>query len=131
MSYPSSGRGRTPGRRHARTRTPVLVLVSLIIAVSLTITVASSFAGEQTRTCTVTGTDRARNSDGGSDMRVYTEQCGTLQVRDLWLRGQFSSADIFGQLEEGKTYEVTTVGWRVPIFSSFTTILGDPVEAAR
>lgn len=92
---------------------------------------AASFANEQTRTCTVTDTDRTtRVVDGqsSSDMRIYTEDCGTLAVGDVLLRGQFDSADIFGQLEPGETYEVTTIGWRVPFLSQFPTVLGDPVR---
>lgn len=125
MSHPYPDRA---GRRQTR-RAPLGLVVLALVGVIL-VGAVSSFAGEQTRPCTVTGADRARNRDGGSDMRVYTEQCGTLQVRDLWLRGQFSSADIFGALQDGHTYNVTTVGWRVPIVSRFPTILGTPLEIA-
>lgn len=136
MSYrypqPSRDRGR---RGPGRSRGPVSFAVPVILALAAVTLVgagAASFANEQTRTCTITGTDRTRDSEGRSDMRVYTEQCGTLAVGDLWLRGQFDSADIYGQLDEGVTYEVTTVGWRIPPLSRFETILGDPtpVEAS-
>jgi hypothetical protein len=101
-------------------------VILALVALSLIGAGAASFANERTRTCTITGTDRTRDSEGRSDMRVYTEQCGTLAVGDLWLRGQFDSADIYGQLDQGATYEVTTVGWRIPLLSRFETILGDP-----
>lgn len=91
----------------------------------------ASYASEETRTCTVTGTDRTTVSTGdghSSDMRVYTRECGTLAVEDVPFRGQWNSADIFGALEEGRTYEVTTIGWRIPWASIFPSILGTPRE---
>lgn len=134
MSYryphPSHERGRGAPGRARRPASFALPIILALVAGSLIVGAASSFANEQTRTCTVTGTDRTRDSEGRSDMRVYTEQCGTLAVGDLWLRGQFDSADIYGQLESGATYEVTTVGWRIPLLSRFETILGDPIKVA-
>lgn len=139
MSYryphPSYERGSRGSGGSGRSHRPLSFAVPAILtlaAVSLIGAGAASFANEQTRTCTVTGTDRTRDSEGRSDMRAYTEQCGTLGVGDLWLRGQFESADIYGQLDPGATYEVTTVGWRIPLLSRFETVLGDPtpVEAS-
>ena len=36
--------------------------------------VAQSFVAEQTRVCTVEDKDRASQSNGGSSMRLYTEE---------------------------------------------------------
>ena len=71
--------------------------------------------------CTVTGKDRTQSRDS-SNMRVYTS-CGTFAVGDVLIRGQFDSADLYGSLAEGKTYDLTTIGWRVPILSMFPTII--------
>lgn len=79
--------------------------------------------------CVVEGKDRTTKSDSGSsDMRVYTS-CGTFAVGDVWLRGQFDSADIYGSISEGQTYDLTTIGWRVPILSMFPTVI--EVEGAE
>jgi hypothetical protein len=74
-------------------------------------------------TCTVEEKDRAKNSSGSSDMRLYTEECGVLQVGDAALRGHFDSADDYAAINVGETYEFTTVGWRVPFLSMFPTVI--------
>lgn len=107
------------------------VAAVVVIACGVAGTYAYGWGSEQDRTCTVTGTDRTRSSEGGSDMRVYTEGCGVLGVGDVLVRGQFDSADAFGGIEPGVTYEVTTVGWRVPFLSMFPTVLGEPIEVTR
>ena len=72
--------------------------------------------------CTVTGKDRTKSEGSSSEMRVYTS-CGTFAVGDVLIRGQFDSADLYGSLAEGQTYDLTTIGWRVPILSMFPTIV--------
>jgi len=106
------------------------VIVAGILAVLglFGLAVAQPFVAEQTRVCTVEDKDRASTSSGGSSMRLYTEECGTIEVGDITLRGQFDSADIYADIEPGKTYEITTVGHRVPFFSWFPTVLGTPEE---
>ena len=42
---------------------------------------------------------------------------------DAPLRGKFNSADFYGDLEEGKTYNVTLIGYRVPFLSWYENIL--------
>lgn len=79
--------------------------------------------------CLVIGKDRTTNTQSsGSDMRIYTENCGTLQVKDSMLLGRFDSADTYAKIEQGKTYNFHTVGWRAPIFSVFPNII--EVESA-
>lgn len=76
----------------------------------------------ETKTCTITSKESvARDSE--HEYRVYTEQCGTLSVKDSWLKMRFNSADVYGSIQEGKTYEVTTMGFRIPLISSFPNIL--------
>ena len=76
----------------------------------------------ETKTCTVASKESVAK-EGEHEYRVYTEQCGTLSVNDSWLRLRFNSADVYGSIQEGKTYEVTTMGFRIPIFSTFPNIL--------
>ena len=80
-------------------------------------------------TCTVTEKDRTKNSDGSSDARIYTEDCGTLRVGDSLLSWTWSSADTFGQIDEGERYHFTTRGFRVPFFSMFPNVV--EVEEVR
>lgn len=109
--------------------TTILVTAAvLMIGGTVTVGIYSERANEQTRTCTVNDKDRTTTREGRSDARIYTEQCGTLQVTDLMTRGQFNSADTFASIEPGHTYEITSVGWRIGLLSSFPTVVGTPAE---
>lgn len=108
--------------------------VMLLVAVGIGLALWSESANETTHTCAVTDKDRTTvSTDNGSrsDMRIYTADCGTLAVTDLMTRGQFNSADIYASIEPGKTYEITTVGWRIPWLSAFPIVHGVPVEVTR
>lgn len=110
------------------------VIVLLLTAGGIGLALWSESANETTRTCAVTDKDRTTvSSDNGSrsDMRIYTTDCGTLAVTDLMTRGQFNSADIYASIEPGNTYEITTVGWRIPWLSAFPVVLGVPDEVTR
>lgn len=78
-------------------------------------------------TCTVTDKDRTSTTDkdgkSKSDARVYTKECGTLRVADSVLSWTFSSSDTYASMERGKTYKVTTRGFRVPFFSMFPNVV--------
>jgi hypothetical protein len=78
---------------------------------------------EKTMTCTVTEKDRAKDANGASDMRLYTDECGVLKVEDAFLRGNFDSADDYAAIETGQSYEFTTIGWRVPFLSMFPAVI--------
>ena len=100
-----------------------IAAVVLVCGGGIGYTVAAN-AHETTHTsCVVEGKDRTTKSNSdSSDMRVYTS-CGTFAVGDVLLRGQFDSADLYGSLTEGQTYDLTTIGWRAPILSMFPTIV--------
>lgn len=70
--------------------------------------------------CLVTGKDRGGQK---SHMRVYTENCGTFSVQDNLLLLRFDSADVYGAIEPGQTYNLKTAGLRVPLFSWFPNVL--------
>lgn len=72
--------------------------------------------------CVVTGGDRV-SYDGTSQSRIYTQNCGTFTADDSILDSQFQSADLYGQLREGGTYDFETRGVRLPIMSSFENIV--------
>ena len=80
-------------------------------------------------TVTVTVTDKERivqNND--SRYLIYTTMEDTgetlvLENTDNLLRLKFNSSDLYAELEEGKTYDVTVVGIRVGIFSWYENIL--------
>jgi hypothetical protein len=86
----------------------------------------------ETETCTVTDktattkvkSDGNGNNTSSTDYRVYTSDCGVLTIHDSWLLLRFNSADIYGQLQEKKTYTLDVVGWRNGFLSQFPNILG-------
>ena len=83
-------------------------------------------ASEETRTCTITEKDRTTKVvDGNSstDHRVWTEECGVLSVNDSLVGMSFDTADKYGSIKVGQTYELTTMGWRVPFLSMFPNII--------
>lgn len=95
--------------------------VALLIIVGVGVSAMASFH-EESKTCTVTGKESVATGKEGHEYRVYTEQCGTLAVRDDWLRGRFNAADVYGQIQSGRTYDMVTLGWRIPVFSAMPNI---------
>jgi hypothetical protein len=98
----------------------VLVAIGLALSVGLS-GVACTYVNQETQTCLVGGKDRTSNSDGVSEMRVYTD-CGTFVVEDNFISG-FKSADLYGSIQPGKTYKIKSGGVRVGPLSMFPTIL--------
>lgn len=74
--------------------------------------------------CVVTDKDRATTSEGSSDMRVYTSNCGVFVVGDNVFTGTFDSADIYSNIEVGKVYDFDVTGYRIPLLSMFPSIYG-------
>lgn len=75
------------------------------------------------RNCVVIDKDRTTTSKGSSDMRIYTENCGTLSVEDNMFKGVWDSADIYASIEVGESYDFTATGWRIPLLSLFPGII--------
>lgn len=98
----------------------VAVVASFIVAGSIW-GISAGYSNPRDLKCYVEDKDRAK-SDGGSDMRVYTKDCGVLKVQDLLWGRQFNSADIFSSIEPGHTYLFHVSGVRVPFFSVFPNI---------
>lgn len=77
------------------------------------------------RLCTVTDKDRTTTVTNGSsstDVRVWTEECGVLSLNDSLIGMSYDTADKYGQIEVGKTYQFHTLGWRIPFLSEFPNI---------
>lgn len=74
------------------------------------------------------------DSDGGSstDYRVFTENCGTFGVQDDPIIGQWNSADTYGSIKVGETYDFEAYGWRNGFYSTFPNIkTAYPAESAE
>lgn len=97
----------------------VLFAVALIASIAFVI---ASHLNVQTETCTVEDKYEVNKSEGATKFRVETT-CGIKEVGDTWLRMKFDSADRYALLDEGESYELTTIGFRVPILSAFPNII--------
>ncbi len=79
-------------------------------------------------TCTVVDKDRSTESTkngSNSVFRVYTEggaNCGTFGLADNPFAGNWNSADAYGRIKVGATYELETVGARNGFMSWFPEI---------
>ena len=102
---------------------PIVIVVILLIAAGGIMSVTSALHEETYTECRVTDKDiRGLNTNQDTKPpRVYTT-CGTFEISDVPLAGHFSAGDVYGQLEEGETYNLVSRGWRVPFLSIFPSI---------
>lgn len=82
----------------------------------------ANYSHIRTRVATICKTDAPTTSSGGHQYRVYTN-VGTFRISDTVVDGaRFNSADLYGRLQPGKTYQLTYYGWRSGFLSSFPNI---------
>ncbi len=110
-------------------RPPVLVmlafaLISLISVATLLApaTLGGMFTTSTVQNCVVTEKSTAV-VDGYSEYRVHTENCGTFSIEDSLLDSRYDSADMYGSIHDGETYDFSTRGKRVGFFSMFPNII--------
>lgn len=84
--------------------------------------VASNANVETHTDCVVSDKDRTTNSEGQSDMRVYTDNCGVFSVKDSIFIMRFDSADTFSKIKVGENYNFETRGFRIGMLSQFPNI---------
>lgn len=99
----------------------IFAVTVFIIAVSVFALVLGNVRGVASG-CVVTDKDRTSTSDGSSDMRVYTSNCGVFIIGDNVFTGTFDSADIYSNIEVGKTYDFKVTGKRISPLSVFPSI---------
>jgi hypothetical protein len=103
-----------------------IIATAVLVIASPVALLLSNYYNDKTKVCTVAGKDRVWVSDsnggGHSEMRIYTDDCGTFVVSDSLIKGKFNSADTFGRLKDDHKYTFTYHGWRVGFLSAFPTI---------
>lgn len=104
------------------------VVIATLIAVSVVASTALSYSNHTTHTgCVVDSKENFSVSDGDGAAhtvyRVYTENCGVFEVQDLLFIGNIRTADLYGSIKEGATYDFETRGYRVPLLSTFPVIV--------
>lgn len=101
----------------------------LIILLCLFLTIGKSIikvSNPQTYTVTVQSKE-TKNSKDDSKYLVFTIDTETgesrvFEVTDSLWKGRFNSADVYNIITPGHTYEFTTGGYRVPLFSWYQNI---------
>ena len=91
--------------------------VVAVVVIIIAIMAFSSYQSVDSRTVTICDKER---SDG--EYRIYTSD-GTFVMKDIYFGDtRFNTADAYGKLKVGETYELKFKGWRIPLFSEFPNI---------
>ena len=100
-------------------------ILTIILALVIFLGNASLSFNDHTYIITVTDKERVNYNDGGKYL-IYGHANGStivLENTDELLRGKINSSDIYAEIEVGKKYEVTVVGWRIPLLSMYENII--------
>lgn len=98
----------------------IALLIGIIVFFVLLIGLYSVYGTQRTVTFTVDHRERTGGDEG--KYLVFTEDDGVFQDTDSIFYFKYDSSDVYGQLDEGGTYECDVYGWRVPLFSWYPNI---------
>ena len=87
----------------------------------LSLPVYCAYGTQAEVTFTVTGKERVHSGQSGRYL-VFTD-AGTFEVTDSIFHGRFDSSDLYGRMQEGKTYRAKVYGFRIEISSAYQNIL--------
>lgn len=101
------------------------LFVLLLISAPVIYTIVSY---KNTNTYIVTVTDKEAKRDGESSRylvftKLEDDSVKVFKVTDALFALKFDSSDIYAEIETGKTYEVNTIGFRIPILSAYENIM--------
>lgn len=117
-------------KRRIKGSTGMIIVVVIFIILIVGITAITDF-NDHTYVITVTDKDRIieNDKDDGTKSKYIvfgdTEEGKSLvfENTDNILRLKVNSSNIQGSLKEGHTYEITVIGYRVPLFSWYENII--------
>lgn len=99
-------------------------ILFLIIGLIIFISIIPLF--NSTTYTNVTVVDKSYSGESDGYLVWVEDENGVqyeLQNEDILLKGKFNSSTIQGKLKEGEKYNITTIGWRIPLFSSYPNIV--------
>lgn len=104
---------------------PILQLIIVIVVCVIgLITTVGQYMDETEHTVTVIDKGYSGEEDG---YIVWVEDLNGTQYeftnKDALLKGKFDSSTVQGKLKVGSTYNITTVGYRIPLFSLYPNII--------
>ena len=101
-----------------------LVILTFIVAIIFIFSAIPLFNTTTYTNVTVVDKSYSGESDG---YLVWVEDENDvqyeLQNEDILLKGKFNSSTIQGKLKVGQKYNITAVGWRIPLFSCYPNIV--------
>lgn len=94
------------------------------IAALLGVVGCSTMNQEWHNGCEVQKKDTLYSGTGGDTKREYrlSTSCGSFTVGDN-ISGGFNSWDLWNSIQEGRTYDIKTGGYRIGFFSQFPNVL--------
>ena len=98
-------------------------ITAIIILAVLSLPFLYVYTTQQYREITIKKTERIVSSDGKSSKYLIYAEDGVYENTDNIFRMKFNSADVYNQLQNGKTYMCDTYGWRVPFLSMYPNIV--------
>ena len=114
------------GRRNSGLGLKVLIGIGIALVILIAIPCCKSYYSEKTYTATVTDKD-IKNYDSSSKFLVFTKtEDGATKVfsmEDTLIKGRWNTADDYAEIEIGKTYTFTVIGWRIPFMSEYENII--------
>ena len=107
-----------------------LTAIALVVIAVITVPVIN-FSNDHTYTVTITDKERVTTQSAkdsiDSKYLVYGEdengKTYVFENTDTLFRGKFNSSDVYGALKEGKTYELTVIGFRIHILNWYENII--------
>lgn len=100
----------------------IAVILALVLIVGV-IFVAGGYFSKDPVHIKITGKESVTTNHGDDhEYRVYTDK-GTYVVSDSLVYLRFNSADQYGKLIVGHTYDCKSYGFRIPLTSSFKNLL--------
>ena len=125
MSYRSSSYS-----RGSDTGAIVILVIIAIAIISLISWAVVDYQQQFQRTITVCSKESVA-VEGGAEYRIYGAD-DTYVMKDTLIGGvRFNTANAYGKIKEGTTYDATLKGWRLPIISAFPNILEVKVAAEQ
>ena len=102
---------------------PFTILVLVVIFGFHACTTSVAQGNTHTETVVICGKESVQRGEHGHEYRVYTSG-QTYTVKDFFGAegSRFSSADLYGKIQVGKTYIIKSYGYRVSWASTFWNI---------
>lgn len=113
-------------KAYANKTKAIITTIFVVIVVAIVGRIEFATFNDHEYIITVTDKDRIYR-DGDSKYLVFGEiedgKSLVFQNTDEILRLKWNSSDIQGELRIGKTYEITVIGYRIPITSAYENII--------